>query len=178
MKNKEVALLETFLRATTQKGTTGTTEGTMQSTKMSETSGPWEAIGPLTAPISKWCYGVSTSVRKNRLHIGGNCVFLCDRGRQREKGLIWLSMCERAWSFRGEVERLLGLFSFNHNHSVWCCYISTGALQKKRQRDIIRPLLKMKDKSTSEIWPSSSPHCSYFRFVYFMTITTIMRTTG
>lgn len=40
VKNKEVALLETFLRATTQKGTTGTTEGTMQSTKMSETSGP------------------------------------------------------------------------------------------------------------------------------------------
>lgn len=28
----------------------------MQSTKMSETSGPWEAIGPLTAPVSKWCY--------------------------------------------------------------------------------------------------------------------------
>lgn len=28
----------------------------MQSTKMSETSGPWEVIGPLTAPIRKWRY--------------------------------------------------------------------------------------------------------------------------
>lgn len=27
----------------------------MQSSKMSETSGQWVAIGPFTAPISKWC---------------------------------------------------------------------------------------------------------------------------
>lgn len=39
--------------------------------------------------------------------------------------------------------------------------ISAGVLQKKRQRGIIWPLLRMKGKSTLEIWPSSSSLCSY-----------------
>lgn len=46
----------------------GTPDSTMQSSKMPERSGPREAIGPLTAPISKWCRGAVDICQETRLH--------------------------------------------------------------------------------------------------------------
>lgn len=85
-----------FPHVATQKGTP---DSTMQSTKMSERSGPWEAIGPLTAPISKWCYGaVDICQGKRAAHRRKRKKKLCSCVTEGDRARALICTCVRGWS--------------------------------------------------------------------------------